>query len=326
MRAPEWAAGIEARAMRVRHRFDPLQEWVESSILWRAWERVLENEFIDRSVALAAKAFVSLFPALIVVAAFAPQHVRNSILQTITHRAGLSGSGLETVKGAFKSSDDVRKATGFVGLIFTFFYVNSFTSALSRVYTRAWRRPPGGRASAYALGAAWLIGVVAYFAIIGAMRSILRGGPETAAFALGALLASIGLWWLTPWLMLQRQVRWRPLLTGAILTGVGMSVYAASATLWMPRTVSENQDQFGFFGVALALVTWLSGAGMIIVVSACVAPVVAEDDGWIGRLARGSETAPLLVEGAKPSLPPPVRAPTLVDAIRARSDAPEDEL
>ena len=132
MRVPGWATGFEARAVRIRRRFDPVQEWVERSILWQIWERALENEFLDRSVALAAKAFVSLFPALIVVAAFAPEHVRNSIVQTITHRAGLSGSGLATVKGAFKSSDDVRKATGFVGLAFTFFYVNSFTSALSR--------------------------------------------------------------------------------------------------------------------------------------------------------------------------------------------------
>ena len=252
---------------------------------------------------------MSLFPALIVVAAFAPEHVRNSIIQTITHRAGLSGAGLATVKGAFKSSDDVRKATGFLGLAFTFFYVNSFTSALRRVYTQAWRRPPGGKASGYAVGAAWLVGVAAYFALIGAMRAILAAGPETALFALLALCASIGLWWLTPWLMLQRQVRWRPLIPGAVLTGVGMSVYAASAPVWMPRTVTENQNQFGFFGVALALVTWLTGAGTIIVVSACVAPVLAEDDGWIGRLVRGSDTASTLKEGARPSLPAPLRGP-----------------
>jgi len=212
-------------------------------------------------------------------------------------------------------------------LIFTFFYINSFTSALGRVYTRAWRPTAGGRASGYALGAAWLVGVVAYFAIIGTMRAILRGGPETVAFAIGALCASIGLWWLTPWLMLQRQVRWRPLVTGAILTGVGMSVYAASASLWMPRTVSENQNQCGFFGVALALVTWLSGAGMIIVGER----VCRAGFGRGRRLdrpprARVPRLRRWLVEGAKPSLPAPLRAPTLVDAIRARSDATEDEL
>src|SRR5689334_18583581 len=88
---PEWAKGIETRVMDVRHRFDPVQDWVEHSIFWRVWERVLENEFVDRSVALASKAFVSLFPALIVVAAFAPHSARVSILQTLTRRTGLSG-------------------------------------------------------------------------------------------------------------------------------------------------------------------------------------------------------------------------------------------
>ena len=114
---------------------------------------------------------------------------------------------------------------------------------------------------------------------------MLGHGPETLLFAIVALFASIGVWLLTPWLMLQRQVRLRALLAGAVMTGFGLTVYAATAGLWMPRTVSSNQHQFGFFGVALALVTWLSGAATIIVISACAAPVLAEDTGWIGRLA-----------------------------------------
>ena len=251
MRVPEWASGIEARVTRVRRRFDPLQEWVQRSVFWQIWERVLENEFIDRSVALAAKAFVSLFPALIVVTAFAPESVRQSIVSSIIHRAGLSGSSTATVKGAFASADDTRRATGILGLVFTFFYVNSFTTALRRVYVRAWRRPPGGRVSGYAVGAAWLAGLLAYFAVLGGIRAVLGHGPETALFLVIALFASIGVWLLTPWLMLQRQVRWKALFSGAVLTGVAVSVYAATASLWMPRSVRENQHQFGFFGVAL---------------------------------------------------------------------------
>jgi membrane protein len=325
MRAPEWASGIEARATELRHRFDPVQEWAERSIFWKVWERVLENEFVDRSVALAAKAFVSLFPSLIVVAAFAPHSVRVSIVTTLIHRAGLTGSSTNIVKGAFASANDTRRATGILGLIFTFFYVNSFTTALRRVYTKAWRRPPGGRASGYAVGVGFLIGLVAYAAILGGLRYVFGHGPQTALFAIMALIASIGVWLLTPWLMLQRQVRLRPLLAGAVLTGVGMSVYAATASLWMPHTVSENQRQFGFFGVALALVTWLSGAATIIVVSACAAPVLAEDTGWLGRLARGSDSPELLVEGAAPSFPAPTRAMTLGDAIGAYRDVDEPD-
>src|SRR3954471_23515907 len=103
---PPW---VLESTKRLRAQSDAAQRWAERTIFWRIWERLLENEFVDRSVALAAKAFVSLFPSLVVVAAFAPDSVRDSILNTLTHRLGLSGEGLTTVKGAFASSDDIRR-------------------------------------------------------------------------------------------------------------------------------------------------------------------------------------------------------------------------
>ena len=304
-------------------RYDAIRDWVERTIFWRIWERLLENEFVDRSVALAAKAFVSLFPSLVVVAAFAPSSVRDSILNTLTHRLGLSGEGLTTVKGAFASSNDIRRATGVLGLIFTFFYVNSFTTALRRVYTKAWRRPPAGAISGYAIGASWLLGVAAYFALLGGFRRVLSSGPETAGFGIVAVAASIGLWWLTAWVMLQRQVRWRPLFASAVITGIGLTGYAVSANVWMSRIVESNQKQFGYFGVTLALVTWLSGAGTIILVAACAGPVFAEDDGIVGNFLRG-KTDDLLVPGAAPSLAPPLRALSFSDALGHRDESDQD--
>jgi membrane protein len=290
------------------------QQWAERTIFWRVWERLLENEFIDRAVALGAKAFVSFFPTIIVVAAFAPPSIRTSILGTITRRAGLSGSGLQTVKGAFATADNVRKATGILGLIFTVFYINSFTTALSRVYTRAWRRPPMKAVAKYTFGAQWLLGILIYFAMIGALRALLHG-PATALFAVVAIAASIALWWVTAWLMLQRHVRFRVLGPTGILTGVAFIVYGVTASLWMPTTVSNNQQQFGFFGVALALTTYLSGAATIIVVGACVAPVCADDTGIVGRLTRGAGRTDVLMPGAAPSFAAPDREVRFADAL-----------
>src|SRR5947208_12068789 len=119
MHVPPSVARVEAR---LRRHLEALRSWVEKTLLWQLWERLLENEFIDRSVALAAKAFVSLFPALIVVAAFLPSSTRESILSTVIHRIGVTGDGLTTFQSAFASSDDVRRATGILGLILTFFY------------------------------------------------------------------------------------------------------------------------------------------------------------------------------------------------------------
>jgi membrane protein len=325
MHLPHWASAAHTRMSQLRGRVATLRSWLEATIFWRVWERLLENEFVDRSVAVAAKAFVSLFPALIVLAAFAPASVRASIMATVSRRAGLSGDGLDTVEGAFASSDDIRQATGVIGLLFTFFYVNSFTTALRRVYTRAWRRPSGGRVSAYALGAAWLAAIIVYFALLGAVRAILGTGPQTLAAVLIAWLAAMALWWLTPWFMLRRQVRLRVLVPVGVLTGTGMTLYGASSTLWMPRIVTENQNQFGFFGVALALVTWLTGAGLIIVAGACASAVLADDEGWLGHRIRGSSTAPVLVPGAVPSLPAPVVTPGLSSAFGMRTDSDEEE-
>jgi membrane protein len=309
---------------RVQERVKVVREWVERTIFWRVWERLLENEFIDRSVALAAKAFVSLFPALLVVAAFMPDHVRTSILQTITRRLGITGDGLTTVKSAFASASDTRKATGILGLLLTFFYINSFVTALQRVYTRAWRRPPGKRVSGYALGVAWLVGVIAYFAMVGGVRALFGNGPQTAGFAIVAFAAAILFWTATPWFLLQRQVRFRPLLTTGLVTGAGIGIYAASATAWMPNTVSQNQHQFGFFGVALALVTWLSGAATIIVVGASTGAVIAADPGKLGQLARG-QTEEVLTPGAAPFLPAPIQPRRLANAFGFPRGEDEDD-
>jgi hypothetical protein len=58
----------------MRKRIAVLRTRLERLLRWRVWECMLEIEFIDRSIALAGKAFVSFFPLVIVVAALVPWH------------------------------------------------------------------------------------------------------------------------------------------------------------------------------------------------------------------------------------------------------------
>ncbi len=183
---------IPQRVADVRSRVDPVRDRAQRMLLWRVWERLLEIEFVDRSVALAGKAFVSFFPLVIVVAAFCPSSVRNSIFTTLTARLGIRGDALTTAKEAFATSDDVRKATGLLGLVLTIFFASSFTTAVQRVYLRAWRRPPGGKAGAYTRGPAWLIVVLASMALLGAVRGVLGNGPGLALFAVISLATTSG--------------------------------------------------------------------------------------------------------------------------------------
>ena len=137
---------------------------------------MLEIEFVDRSVALAAKAFVSFFPTVIIVAAFVPEDVRNSIVTTLTHRLGMRGDALRLTRDAFASADHIRTATGVLGLVLTIFFATSFTTALQRVYLHAWRRPPRAGAGTYMRGVSWLLLVLAYMAVLGALRDALGNG------------------------------------------------------------------------------------------------------------------------------------------------------
>src|SRR4051794_436053 len=305
-------AGAQDRAAVVRGR-------AQRTLLWQVWDRMLEIEFVDRSVALAGKAFVSFFPLIVVVASFMPPSVRDSIFTTVTHRFGIQGDALASARQAFASSDDPRGATGFLGLVLTIFFATSFTTALQRVYMRAWRRPPAKKAGAYARGPAWFFVVLGFMAALGGLRGVVGNGAGAVVFAVVTLAAASMLWWFTAWFMLLGQVRWRVLVPCGVVTGVAMASYALSATIWMPNVVTRNQSQFGFFGVALALVTWFSGAAICIIMGACVGPVFAGDTGRVGEFIRGRQTSPLTV-GAEASFPAPEIGPRLRDAFGTTDD------
>jgi membrane protein len=302
-----------------RRRVAVLRARLERLLLWRVWERMLEIEFVDRSIALAGKAFVSFFPLVIVVAAFVPQRIRSAILTTITARLGIRGDALTIAMAAFASSEDIRQATGVLGLVFTIFFATSFTTALQRMYLRAWRRPPHTGAGAYWRGATWLVVALVSMALLGGLRGALGGGLGFGLFAIVSLAVTSGLWWFTAWLLLLGEVRPRVLLPTGVITSIATAAYAVSATVWMPEVVTSNEAQFGFFGVALSLVTWFSGVAICILIGACAGPVLAEDPGWVGTLVRGSESQ-TLTAGARPSLPPPDRELGLRDAFHSAED------
>ncbi len=306
-----------SRVARVKARADAAQGFAQRTIFWRVWERMLEIELVDRSIALAGKAFVSFFPLVIVIASFVPERTRNSIYSTLTARLGLSGEALTTAKQAFASSDDIRKATGFLGLFLTILFATSFTTALQRIYLRSWRRPRGARAGAYIRGPIWLFVTLAAMATLGALRGIAGDSPLFAVFVIVALAITSVQWSFTAWFLMLGEVRWRVLLPTGVITSVTMLGYGVSASVWMPGLVERNQAQFGFFGVALSLVSWLSGAAICILIGACAGVVLAEDTGPIGRYIRGRAGDQLLADGAPESLPAPARELRLRDAFKS---------
>jgi membrane protein len=198
-------------------------------------------------------------------------------------------------------------------------FAASFTTALQRVYMRAWRRPPGLKVGAYTRGLIWLAAMLLQMTLTGAIGRTLGHGIGLPLVVVAITALQVAWWWFTSWYLLLGHVRWRPLFPGAVISALLMLGYAASANVWMPDIVTRNQEQFGFFGVALALITWISGVAVCLLVGACAGPVLAEDPGPIGRLVRGGRDG-VLTPGAPPSLGPPTRGLRLRDAFTSGSD------
>ena len=301
-------------ANRARDKAAALSLQLESTVLGRTWSRLLEIEFIDRSVALAAKTFVSFFPLLILITALTPDSVRAEVLESLTDRFGITGDAFDSVKQAFASPDQTKTASGIIGAVITIAFAVSFTTALQRAYLRAWRRPPGGGARNKGRGAVWVAGVIAMLLILTLIRDVFDGSVGAwIAWTFGTF-ASTGLWWWTARLMTRGEVRWRPLLPTAVVTGLGSWLYTLSATIWMPRTLESQYSQFGSFGVGLAFVTWFTGLAFLVVIAAVIAPALADgDDRFAHWLRSGQPTS--LEPGAPAALPGPSRPMRLSDAF-----------
>ena len=311
-----------ARAQRIAAGYD---ERLEDTVIGRWWSRLLEVEFVDRSVALAAKAFVSFFPLLIIISALAPDGVRTELLQTLADRLGVGGESRDAVKAAFASPDAIKAAAGVLGVLLTIAFAVSFTTALQRVYLRAWRRPPGGGLRNKGRGVIWVAGVAVLLTMLSAVRSVLPGPAGPVLTGLVGVIGTSALWWWTARLMLRGEVRWRALLPTAIATGVGSSLYTIASSVWMPVRVSNDFAQFGAFGIALSFVTWLTGLAFLLVGAAVLGPALADSTGSVGRWLRSGQ-ATAVEPWAEAALPGPARPVRLSDAFGRGSGAIEQML
>jgi membrane protein len=287
---------------------------LEPTVVGKVWSRLLEVEFVDRSVALAAKAFVSFLPLLVLVAAMFPDDVRGGIVSVFADRFGISGGAFDMVRQAFADPSQTKSASGLLGALITLAFAVSFTTALQRVFLRAWRRPPGGGAKNKGRGAMWLGGVLVLMMFVALSKAVLDGPTGSVlAWALG-LLGSTALWWWTGRLMVRGEIRWRALFPTAVVMGIGGWLYTLAAAVWMPTNVASQYAQFGAFGIAQSFVTWFTGLAFLVVFGAVLGPALADGDNVIARWMR-SGNATALEPDAKPALPGPDRPMRLSDAF-----------
>ena len=253
-----------------------LAERVWGSFIGRCIHRFIRMEGFDRSLVLASQAFTALIPLLIITAALAPSGGPELIGRTIITKFGLTGTSADAVEQLFTVSG-VAESSASVGSAFLLLYSGvSFTRRLAKMYRAAWNEQKAGvRGNLFA--ALGLFVFVAEVLLVYWIMGLAQNLPLDWVVALPlSILIGVVPWTSVPYLLMNRQVHWRRLLVGGVLTSTSMAIFGMATTLYMPDLIDQYTGQFGLFGVTIAIIGWLLGAAVITVASTAIA---AEFDG-----------------------------------------------
>jgi membrane protein len=190
------------------------------------------------------------------------QSGNSAVSSDLIDRLDLQGDAADVVRESFATTEGETTVTVF-SIVVLVISVLSFTRRLQRLYEETWEFEPRGLRGTGA-GLAWIAFFAVYVSLHPALDQVLaRRGGLVVSLA-GAFV--VGLF--TPYLLLGRRLHWRRLFLQASLTAVGLGALGIWSAIYMPRAIESSAEAYGSIGVAFAMLTWLWGLGIVLVVAA----------------------------------------------------------
>jgi len=279
---------IEDAIARLPPRLRTVAEWLLSRWLGRFLMRTAAStiriELFDRSMAIAAQMFTSIFPILIVLGTWL-----DAGGNTIAGKLALPQELKSVVDEAIGNDSATAATFGIVGTLFVVGSATSLSRALIRAYAVIWSLPrPRSR-----LRAAWrwaaavialAIGLVAARLLVNAADRL--PPPHTWPLAVaGAADVAIGLF--LPWVLLAGLIRLRVLLPGALIFALAMVPIRAASEAWFPETLAASASKYGVIGVAFTFLAWLYAIAFCFLAANVIGAMLATDESAMGRWIRG---------------------------------------
>ncbi|MFC1419545.1 ribonuclease BN [Streptacidiphilus cavernicola] len=257
-------------------------------VITRFAAQLVRINILDVATRLAAQIFLTALPLLFVVAAFAPQGVRNQLVDSLREVFGLSGAPLDQLQSVYQGGNDsFVQTTGVIGVLVALASATVCARVLQRLCERSWELPKSGtRIAAWR----WFIWVCSWILIMIAQQPLRTGFG--AGLWLGIPLsfaAGVLEWWWTQHLLLGARARWLPLLPGALLGAVAMTALSLTAKIYMPIAINNSQNKFGGLGPVFTLLSWLIVICAAVVGSISLGQVVATEppvSHWLGPVLR----------------------------------------
>jgi membrane protein len=269
--------------------------WFRTTELGRLGERSLRRlvdiEIFDRAMTLAAQAFSSILPIIIVLASFMPDRA-SELRDEIIDQLGIPASAQSVIESALGDREVTANEIGLLGVLFVLVSATSFSRALVRMYCRAWDVPRPSARTAWRWLAALLAIVLSLLIVRTTILALTGSRYEIAAIGIITLSVYTALWLYVPWLLLAARIPIRLLAPGAVISGFGLMVMGYASQIYMPLALTSSANRFGPIGVAFTYLSWLFAMAFVIVVATVVGHVVATDEGRLGRLVRGAAAVP----------------------------------
>jgi uncharacterized BrkB/YihY/UPF0761 family membrane protein len=253
-----------------------LVQRVWGSFLGRCVQRFLAMAGFARGIVLASQAFTALIPLLILTSTLAPAGQEDVVAQTVITKFGLTGSSADSVEQLFQVPEGATSTISVFSALLLLFSGLSFARRMQTMYRQAWgREKQGVRSGLFA--ALGLVTMLAEVLVLYALRGLFRNLPLAwlLTFPLAAATGLL-LWTSIPYLLLNREVHWRRLLAVGGVSAIGTSLYGVASTIYMPSTIQRYTNEFGLFGITIALIGWLLAVSAVLVGGAAIGAVFDE--------------------------------------------------
>jgi len=263
----------DGRARLVASAGDDLTDLIRrimDSFLGRCVRRFIDMAGIDRSMVLASQAFTSMIPLLILVATWAPADKDNVIADSLISKFHLEGDAASAVTQLFAVPEGATGSVSTFSALLLLISGTSFTRRFQRMYRSAYEQPKAGiRSGVYStLG---LVVLLLEVFVLYSARALVDYLPLSWLITLPfSIVTGILLWTSIPYLLLNRQVHWRRLVFGGVVAALATTAYSVVSTIYMPEQVERYTQEFGLFGVTIALIGWLLAIAFILVAAAAI--------------------------------------------------------
>jgi membrane protein len=280
---------VDRIVARTPSRLRPAVVWLMGSwlgrCLFRIAARFISLEMFDRSMTVAAQVFTSVFPILIMGAAWLGSQYTDDIADAVE----LPPETRTVMEEALGSSSG--SAFGIAGTAIVLISATSLSRALTRTFAAIWDlpRPKAGLVHVWRwLGAVLLLAVFVVLVRWVAQLTRSWSGAGTLSWIVPLTLDTF-LAVLLPRILLSRQIPVRLLVPGGLIFGLVMLLLRPAISAFLPHALEVSADRYGTIGVAFTYIAWLYVLAFCFLVAALVGQVIATDPGRLGQWLRGSE-------------------------------------